>query len=307
MCWKHANAPNTRTKYQLAGSCDHDIAAIGLTPHSGEEVSMQSNQASWAALLERAVTEPGIISSAYSQFHNYSIGNQLLAWSQCLERGIPLGPMATYVRWQELGRHVKRGETALTLCQPVTIKREAGGEDAPDGPDSEIFVRFTYRNRWFVLAQTDGQDLPTAEIPSWDQARALAALDVTEIPFESADGNTLGYAFGRSIAINPVNPMPDKSRCHELGHILLGHTAEGLQADGEITPRTLRECEAEAVALLCCAALGLPGVECCRGYIQSWWGTGNPIPERSAQRIFKAADQILKAGTTEPADAAVLA
>jgi hypothetical protein len=25
-----------------------------------------------------------------------------------------------------------------------------------------------------------------------------------------------------------------------------------------------------------------------------------PIPERSAQRIFKAADQILKAGTAEP-------
>src|SRR5262249_55859251 len=52
-----------------------------------------------------------------------------------------------------------------------------------------------------------------------------------------------------------------------------------------------------------CAALDLPGVECCRGYIQSWWGAGNPIPERSAQRILKAADQILKAGTTTTSDA----
>src|SRR5262245_53836738 len=42
--------------------------------------------------------------------------------------------------------------------------------------------------------------------------------------------------------------------------------------------------------------LDLPGVEFSRGYIQNWWGTGNPIPERSAQRILKAADQILKAG-----------
>ena len=56
---------------------------------------------------------------------------------------------------------------------------------------------------------------------------------------------------------------------------------------GEHTPRNLRECEAEAVALLCCAALGLPGVEFCRGYIQGWWGQGNPIPERSAQKILK--------------------
>ena len=40
----------------------------------------------------------------------------------------------------------------------------------------------------------------------------------------------------------------------------------------------------------------LPGVEHCRGYIQSWWGAGNPIPERSAQRVLKASDQTLKAG-----------
>ena len=60
--------------------------------------------------------------------------------------------------------------------------------------------------------------------------------------------------------------------------MLLGHTAEGDQNDGELTPRNLRECEAEAVALLCCAALDLPGVEFCRGYIQSWWGAGQSDP-----------------------------
>ena len=93
--------------------------------------------------------------------------------------------------------------------------------------------------------------------------------------------------------------MRHKTTFHELAHVLLGHTAEGEQADSEITPRNLRECEAEAVALLCCAALDLPGVECSRGYIQSWWGPGNTIPERSAQRILKVADQILKAGSTQ--------
>ena len=37
----------------------------------------------------------------------------------------------------------------------------------------------------------------------------------------------------------------------------------------------------------------------CRGYIQNWWGQGHEIPERSAQRILKTADQILKAGTDQ--------
>ncbi len=82
----------------------------------------------------------------------------------------------------------------------------------------------------------------------------------------------------------------------ELAHVLLGHTAGGVQTDSELTPRNLRECEAEAVALLCCAALQLPGLEESRGYIQLWWGQGNAIPERSAQAVLKVADQILKAG-----------
>ena len=137
-------------------------------------------------------------------------------------------------------------------------------------------------------------------IPAWNQAEALERLDVQEIPFDLSDGNTLGFARDRSIAVNPVNPLPHKTRFHELAHVLLGHTIEGAQHDDEITPRNLRECEAEAVALLCCAALELPGVEYSRGYIQAWWGAGNPIPERSAQRVLKAADRILKAGTTEP-------
>jgi antirestriction protein ArdC len=259
-------------------------------------IAPSSNPAAFAELLARAVSEPGVISDAYRQFHHYSIGNQLLAWSQCLEREIPLGPMATFPRWKELGRYVRRGEKAITLCQPVTVKRQADDADHDDAGEPEVFTRFVYRPHWFVLAQTEGAAIPPAPIPTWDTDRALAALDIAEIPFEMLDGNCLGYARGRSIAINPVNPMPHKTRFHELAHVLLGHTAEGTQADGEITPRNLRECEAEAVALLCCAALGLPGVEQCRGYIQNWWGSGHPIPERSAQRVLKAADQILRAG-----------
>ncbi len=252
----------------------------------------------FAALLQSAVHEPGTLSRAYQQFHNYSLGNQLLAMFQCHEREIPPGPMATYPRWRELGRQVKKGEKAITLCMPITVKRkraEVVPEPATDKP-SDVMTRFVYKPRWFVLSQTEGEPVPEPEIPAWDREQALAGLDVQEIPFEHTDGNCLGFARARSIAINPVNPLPHKTRFHELAHVLLGHTVEGQQADSEITPRNQRECEAEAVALLCCAALDLPGVAECRGYIQNWWGQGHEIPERSAQRILKAADQILKAG-----------
>jgi len=48
-------------------------------------------------------------------------------------------------------------------------------------------------------------------------------------------------------------------------------------------------------SLLCAAALGVDGAEYSRGYLQHWL-RGGEIPERSAQRIFKSADAILRAG-----------
>jgi hypothetical protein len=68
--------------------------------------------------------------------------------------------------------------------------------------------------------------------------------------------------------------------------------------DSEQTPRSLREAEAEAVAMLLCESLQLPGAEYSRGYIQSWL-RGDVIPEKSAMKIFGAADRILKAGQDE--------
>ena len=45
----------------------------------------------WSDLLRSAVTEPGIVSTAFSRFHCYSVRNQLLALMQCSERGIDAG------------------------------------------------------------------------------------------------------------------------------------------------------------------------------------------------------------------------
>jgi antirestriction protein ArdC len=255
-----------------------------------------SEQIQFKQLLQEAVSKPGTLMRAYSLFCNYSLGNQILALIQANQRGIPLGPIASFNRWKELGRHVKRGEKALTLCMPVTCKRTVT-EQAPDGTetDSEVtFKRFVFKRNWFMLGQTDGAEYQAPAIPMWDRDRALRTLAVEEIPFELMNGNCQGYATGRQIAINPDAQMPAKTTFHELAHIELGHTSEAVH-DSETLPRNLKEVEAESVALLCLESLGLPGSEYARGYIQAWL-QGAEIPERSAQRIFSAADKILKAG-----------
>ena len=104
-------------------------------------------------LLEEAVTKPGTLMKAYSMFWNYSLGNQILALIQANHRGIALGPIASFNRWKELGRHVKRGEKAIELCMPVTCKRTVK-EEREDGTDAETevtFKRFVFRRNWFML------------------------------------------------------------------------------------------------------------------------------------------------------------
>src|ERR1700687_630995 len=77
----------------------------------------------WAALLEEAVRRPGLILEAYSRFHGYSFGNQCAALFQCMLRGIPPGPIATFPKWIELGRSVKKGQKAIWLCMPITVTK----------------------------------------------------------------------------------------------------------------------------------------------------------------------------------------
>jgi hypothetical protein len=79
--------------------------------------------------------------------------------------------------------------------------------------------------------------------------------------------------------------MPAKTLFHEVAHVLLHHGGD------DDTEKSLREVEAECVALICCESLGLPGAEFSRGYVQHWL-SGGSIPEKSVQRIFHAAFDI---------------
>lgn len=254
-------------------------------------------QSRWSDLLEQAVTQPGLILKAYSSFHGYSIGNQIAAIVQCHSRSIEPGPINTYPGWQKLKRQVRRGQKALWLCMPITYKPKSEQKQTDDNQESqrEVLTGFVWKPNWFVLAQTDGEPVPMPEIPAWDKARALAALNIAQTEFIHTNGNTQGYARKREVAISPLAELPHKTLFHELAHVELGHTSDSDFNDSDQTPRNLREVEAEAVALVICESLSLPGSEYCRGYIQNWL-QGDSIPEKSAQKIFGAADRILRAG-----------
>jgi hypothetical protein len=166
----------------------------------------------WQDILNEALTKPGMISAAYRTFHNYSLGNQMLAMVQCFERGIAPGPISTYPGWQSVGRQVKRGEKAITLCMPITCKKsdKAENEETETAETGHVFTRFVFKRNWFVLAQTDGAEFSLPALPDWDKGAALAALGISEETFSHTDGNALGYAKrGKTIAVSPLSPFQD--------------------------------------------------------------------------------------------------
>jgi hypothetical protein len=253
--------------------------------------TLPADHLGFAYLLGEALNRPGIISEAYRAFHRYSVGNQILAALQLLERGRNLSPIASFNTWKERRRYVKKGERALALWMPVTTKRED-----EETKEVTIHTRFALRRNWFSLEQTDGEPfIPEEQSLDWDCAKALEVLDVCEVSFSSLDGNIQGYAMGRTLAINPLAALKHKTRFHELAHIVLGHTGDKELTDTATPSRALAEVEAEATAFLLCAILNLPGLDEARGYIQHWLASES-LPDAGSRRIFVAANAILKAG-----------
>lgn len=160
---------------------------------------------------------------------------------------------------------------------------------------------FVLKNIWFSLDQTEGADYTNeVTIPEWNKVQALSGLGITEQRFELLDGNTQGYSIPnkKQLSVSPVALMPWKTLFHEMAHCLM-HSKEAQMSDGDLMQKDIKEAEAEAVAYLCCATLGLPGLEESRDYIQGWLGSKEQSEEfskKSASRVFSAADKILKAG-----------
>ena len=95
-----------------------------------------------------------------AMFHSYSAGHCMLLALQCHERGIVPQRIAGFRTWLKLGRCVRRGEVALRILAPVTVKqrdqqREGQGEETDE---RRVFFRTAFV---FDISQTEILDGPT--------------------------------------------------------------------------------------------------------------------------------------------------
>jgi antirestriction protein ArdC len=254
-----------------------------------------TTQIDWRATLTEALNAPGSLGNTYTRFYNYSFLNQIRLTMQ----GGTREPVATYNRWVELGRQVRKGSKAKVVLAPVMVSR-----DAKDGNGNiviengkarkrQILVGFRDSRTVFGFSDTDGDELPAVALPGWDVDTALVALKVDRVAFDMINGNAQGFAFeddnGRHLALNPTAVYPAKTLLHELAHLMLGHCKHG-----DETHRGVAEFEAEATAYLVAKELELIAWDAAesRAYIQTWLG-GTETTEDNISRVFAAVNKIL--------------
>jgi antirestriction protein ArdC len=239
-----------------------------------------------------------------SRFQHYSFNNSLLIGMQCPDAT----RVAGFHAWRRLGRNVRKGEKAIWILAPVTKKAEeavTGNGDGALDQKGRVLVAFKPA-AVFDLSQTDGEELPEvcSHLSGDDRAifEALAgecARRSIRLTFDEL-GERNGYfspdvvdgGENGSIVLNSRRSPAQwaKTLAHELAHSVLhrGGYAE--------TPRPLAELEAESIAYIVCANLGLESGEYSFGYVATWAGGGDEAIagiKAAGARIQRTADDIL--------------
>jgi antirestriction protein ArdC len=236
------------------------------------------------------------------RFHRYSWGNTLLIAAQCPDAT----RVAGFHAWLRLGRHVRKGEHGIAILAPVVPRLRV--VDADSGDERWVAGRpHAFRvAHVFDVSQTDGEELappPVTRLEGGDpkdwytQLRDVAhSLEFTvEEDYLPDDVNGDCNHALRQIRIEVRNGQRQqvKTLAHELGHAILHADRAGLC-------REQAELEAESVAYVVCAGLGIDTSEYSFGYLAVWAGGGEQARRaiaESAQRIQTAAHRVLDAVT----------
>jgi hypothetical protein len=212
----------------------------------------------------------------------YSFGNQLLIAMQC--------PDASYVAgfraFLELNRCVRKGERAIRILAPMSVRtRENGTEARAGGEDGEQPRRTVFRPvAVFDVSQTEGLpgtkpvslDSPSQPIQGDTHAHLLTPLErlAGELDYSLARRRLDGPADGwcdshkHQIVINDELPANAQVRVlvHEIAHALgVGYSDYG---------RRRAEVLVDTVTFIVCGAVGLDTSGSSVPYVAGWGESG---------------------------------
>ncbi|MGD0834958.1 MAG: ArdC-like ssDNA-binding domain-containing protein [Candidatus Dormibacteria bacterium] len=265
--------------------------AADLLATLADGVAELTNSTAWRAWLD-----------VQRRFHRYSWGNALLIAAQRRDAT----RVAGFHSWLRLGRHVRKGEHGIAILAPIVprlrvVDGDSGDERWVAGRPHAFRVAHV-----FDVSQTDGEDLaapPVSRLEGSDpkdwytELRDVAhGLEFTVEEDYLPDGvnGDCNHALRRiRIEVRNGQSHQVKTLAHELGHAILHADRAGLC-------REQAELEAESIAYIVCAGLGMDTSEYSFGYLAVWAGGGEQARHgiaESAQRIQTAAHRVLDALT----------
>lgn len=241
-----------------------------------------------------------------SRFHNYSANNLLLILAQ-----FPTASrIASYRKWQELGRQVTKGSKSIGIFAPMVKRRE----DATTGEERRYVSGFRIVSV-FDVSQTEGDALPEdparpvlldGEAPEglWDALAVQVADAGYTLRFGPSQRGENGYTEPGTKTVQITEGLSDAQACktlaHELAHVLL-HTDDTTLCADAIAHRNVAEIEAESVAHLVAAEHGLASDGYSIPYVAGWSNGKSEQIAATADRVLKTSRAILV--KTAPAEA----
>lgn len=200
-----------------------------------------------------------------SRFHRYSANNCLLIWSQRPDAT----RVASFSTWKTMNRIVRKNEKGLRILCPHTVK--VMNDEGTEGTKIGWHIGYC-----FDISQTYGEELPeicaplNADVVGYDNLLdVLCRISPVPVEFvDHIDSGARGYfspSEKRIVICKGSEAEVISVLLHEQAHCRMNaHDTEA-----KLT-RHHRECEAEAVAYICCSQLGIPCEEASFQYIASW-------------------------------------
>ena len=233
------------------------------------------------------------------RFHNYSFRNCLMIAMQRPEAT----HVAGYRKWEQLGRHVKKGETGIGIFAPLVYRKKDGGasggnETKDDGNDSAEKTLKGFRVvHVFDISQTEGEALPEFAQVDGDPGKWLTRLERVvrakgiELEYVDSLGGAQGMSTGGKVAIVESMGAAEKflTLVHEAAHELLHRGTRRNETTAKV-----RETEAEAVGFVVSQAIGLDAVRHAADYIGLYRGDAETLCE-SMDFIQKTATDLIEA------------
>ena len=249
-----------------------------------------------------------------SSFHTYSFSNTVLIWAQKADATMVSG----YRGWQDKGRQVRRGETAIRILGPVTRRVEAlDGKGRPilddhGKPTTHLQLVGVKPVGVFDVSATDGEPPPeqprpqllTGQAPPglWDSLTAVIEAEgftVSRGDCGGANGITMFDTRQVRVRADVDDLQAARSLCHEAAHVLLHSDRSDSGCRG------VREVEVESVAYLVVQAHHADPSQYTFNYVTGWAHQAatadtsvDDIVRATGQRVITTANRILN--TTQP-------